>query len=51
MTFEFNRVATCGCEIRNDKDEIIAWSVDEKWAAIMVIALEKFTKEAEECLK
>ncbi len=34
-SFTFRRVGTVGCEILAD-GEVVAWTVDEPWAAIIV---------------
>lgn len=44
MKCSIKKVATCGCEIRNENDEIVAWSVDDKWANLIVLALELFLR-------
>jgi len=36
---EFRRIGTTGCEILC-QDQVIAWSVDEVWAARIVAALQ-----------
>jgi len=43
MTFETNKIATCGEEVRSDK--IVAWTVDGKWASIIMLALEMYFEE------
>ena len=45
--FEINRVATCGCEITNENNQIIGWSVDGEWGRIMAEALLNYFKEKE----
>ena len=40
-----NKVATEGCEIRNENNEIVAWSIDGEWASIIVLALEMYLNE------
>lgn len=47
MTFKINKVATCGCEIHNENNEIIGWSIDEKWATLIAFALENYINEEE----
>ncbi len=37
-TFTFRRVGTMGCEILAD-GEVVAWTVDPAWAALMVALL------------
>lgn len=32
----FRRVATCGCEVLDFRGTVVAWTVDESWAAIIV---------------
>lgn len=45
MEFEINRVATTGCEIRNETGEIIGWSVDEEWGRFMIEAMKKYAQK------
>ena len=46
---EYNKVATCGCEILNNDGVIVAWTVDQAWAEKIIKALEKQDEE-EECI-
>jgi hypothetical protein len=39
MELTIRQVATCGCEITNEKNEIVAWSIDKVWAEIIAQAL------------
>lgn len=34
--FTFNRVGTTGCDIRDPDGLVVAWTVDEVWAAAIV---------------
>lgn len=44
MNFKIKKVATTGCEIKNEKDEVIGWSADKKWGRIMIEAMEMYLK-------
>jgi hypothetical protein len=33
--FSFTRVGTTGCEVRDRDGRVIAWTVDETWAAVI----------------
>lgn len=44
MNYSIKKVATEGCEIKNENNEIVAWSVNGKWAYIIAIALEMYLK-------
>ena len=48
MFFEVIKVATCGCEILNENNQVIGWSVDEKWGRIMSDALLSYFKMEQE---
>lgn len=37
----FTRVGTTGCEIRDQDGNVVAWSVDEAWAAVIVSLLNR----------
>ncbi len=54
-SFTFRRVGTMGCEIVNPDGEIVAWTVDPAWAAIIVALLDmveqKGLHESATCLK
>jgi len=39
--FTFNRVGTTGYEIRDGDGSVVAWTVDESWAAVIVSMLNK----------
>ena len=45
MNYKIKQIATCGCEILNNKNEIIAWSINKIWAEKIKSALEKDEKE------
>lgn len=46
--FEINKVATCGCEITNENNQIIGWSIDSKWGIIMTKALLLYFQQEKE---
>ncbi|MCK9458414.1 MAG: hypothetical protein M0R80_02075 [Proteobacteria bacterium] len=48
MKYTINQVATCGCEILNEKREVFAWAVDRISAEIIAKALEIYAKTQEE---
>jgi hypothetical protein len=37
--FGINKVATCGCEITDENNQIIGWSVDARWGRILTESL------------
>ena len=37
--FSFRRSGTAGCEILNPDGEVVAWTVEELWAALIVALL------------
>lgn len=45
MEFLITKVATCGCEIKNEKNEIIAWGIDPVWSALIAQALSLYLKK------
>jgi hypothetical protein len=45
MEFKITKVATCGCEIKNEKNETIAWSIDKIWGEIIAQALEMYLEK------
>ena len=48
MELIINQIATCGCEILNENNQVIGWSVDHSWAEIMKQALESYLGKKEE---
>ena len=44
VNFEVIKVATCGCEILNENNQVIGWSVDDEWGKVMTEALLSYYK-------
>ena len=47
VNFEVIKVATCGCEILNENNQVIGWSVDDEWGKVMTEALLSYFKRKE----
>lgn len=47
MNYKITLVATCGCEIRNENEEVVAWSIDPIWAEKIKKALEEMERKGE----
>jgi len=43
--FTAHRIATCGCEIKGPEGDVIAWTVDEVWAGVIVALLNRLDAE------
>jgi hypothetical protein len=37
--YEYRRIATTGCEVLTANGQVIGWTIDEHWAAVIVQAL------------
>lgn len=44
--FTYRRVGTTGCEILDPNGVVVAWSVDEMWAAVIVARLNDNLRKA-----
>lgn len=44
-TFSWRRCGTTGCEIMDGDGKVIAWTVNETWASILVRLLEQVDEE------
>lgn len=47
MNFEIKKVATEGCEIKNENGEIIGWSVNSEYGELMVKAMRLYLESKE----